>query len=67
MRKSLLTAAMSFALLLALAAPAFATGADGEGREFGKHHATHATEMGGFTGEMNPGVKHLGFSGWMAM
>lgn len=67
MRKTLLTTVMAFALLLALAAPAFATGAGGEGREFGKHHATHATEMGGFTGEMNPGVMHAGFSGWEGM
>ena len=66
MRKSLLTAAMAFALLLALAVPAFATGAGGAGREFGKHHATHATEMGGFSGTMNPGM-HRGFSGWMGM
>lgn len=51
-------------LVLAFAAPAFATGADGAGRSFGLHHATHAREMGGFTGEMNPGVMHRGFSGW---
>lgn len=67
MGKSLLTATMAFALLLALAAPAFATGAGGAGREFGKHHAAHATEMGGFTVEMNPGVMHRGFSGWKGM
>lgn len=52
-------------LLLALASPAFAaTGADGAGRDFGLHHGEHAQEMGGFTGEMNPGVMHEGFSGW---
>lgn len=67
MRKTLLMASMACALLLALAAPAFAAGADGAGREFGRHHAAHATEMGGFTGEMNPGVMHAGFSGWEGM
>jgi hypothetical protein len=51
-------------LMLWLAAPAFATGADGAGKEFGLHHAAHAQEMGGFTGDMNPGVHHRGFSGW---
>lgn len=54
-------------LVLALAAPAFAatTGADGAGRDYGLHHAAHARQMGGFSGEMNPGVHHRGFSGWM--
>jgi len=51
-------------LALGLAAPAFAAGADGAGRAFGQHHASHAQEMGGFTGTMNPGVMHKGFSGW---
>jgi len=54
-------------LALALAAPAFATGADGAGLTFGQHHASHAREMGGFTGTMNPGVMHKGFSGWTGM
>jgi len=59
---------LALALVLALAAPAFAvTGADGAGRDFGLHHAAHAQEMGGFTGDMNPGVLHNGFSGWMGM
>ena len=59
---------LALVLVLALAAPAFAaTGADGAGRDFGLHHAAHAQEMGGFTGEMNPGVLHNGFSGWMGM
>lgn len=52
-------------LALALAAPAFATGANGAGRDFGHHHATHAQEMGGFTGTENPGVMHRGFADWM--
>jgi len=59
---------LSAVLALALTAPAFAaTGANGAGRDFGKHHAAHAQEMGGFTGTENPGVMHQGFSGWMGM
>ena len=55
-------------LLLSLASPALgATGADGAGRDYGQHHAAHAREMGGFSGTMNPGVMHRGFSGWMGM
>lgn len=58
----------AFALALFVAAPAFAvTGADGAGQAFGQHHATHAQEMGGFTGDMNPGVMHEGLSGWMGV
>ncbi|MFA4965045.1 MAG: hypothetical protein WC709_05330 [Thermoleophilia bacterium] len=60
------TLAAALALTLVPAAPALAaTGADGAGLDFGQHHATHAQEMGGFTGEMNPGVMHQGFSSWM--
>lgn len=60
------TFALALVLALAFASPALATtGADGAGREFGQHHADHAREMG-FSGEMNPGVKHTGFSGWHA-
>lgn len=52
-------------LALALASPAFAVnGSDGAGQAFGIHHATHAQEMSGFTGDANPGVMHKGFSGW---
>ena len=51
-------------LALAMAAPAFAAAAGGAGRDFGEHHATHAQEMGGFTGAENPGVMHRGFAGW---
>lgn len=61
----LLVAALVLVLLLSLASPALAaTGAGGAGRDFGLHHAEHAREMGGFTGEMNPGVMHRGFAGW---
>jgi len=66
MRK-LLIPALTVALMLAIAAPAFATGANGAGYEYGQHHAAHAREMGGFSGTMNPGVMHRGFSGWMGM
>lgn len=58
---------LAAALTFAVAAPAFAAGNDGAGREFGQHHASHAQEMGGFTGDMNPGVMHQGFSGWMGV
>lgn len=61
----LLSIIVALVLMVALASPAFAaTGADGAGRAFGEHHSTHAKEMGGFTGDMNPGVMHQGFSGW---
>lgn len=62
--KKLATFAAAVVVVLALASPAFATGAGGAGQEFGQHHAGHAQESGGFTGTMNPGVMHLGFSGW---
>lgn len=53
------------ALVMLMASPALALpGSDGAGRAFGMHHAEHAQEMGGFSGEMNPGM-HRGFSGWM--
>ena len=59
------TAVAVLALTLAVAAPAFAaTGAGGAGREYGQHHAAMAKEMGGFSGTMNPGVHHQGFSNW---
>lgn len=59
------TLALALVLALAYASPAFAvSGAKGAGEEFGTHHADHAVEMTGFTADMNPGVKHLGFSGW---
>ena len=54
-------------LAMAVAAPAFAKGAAGAGRDFGQHHASHAQEMGGFTGTENPGRMHKGFSGWTGM
>jgi hypothetical protein len=62
------TIVAALALTLALAAPALAaTGAGGAGRDYGQHHAMMAQEMGGFSGDMNPGVMHRGFSGWMGM
>lgn len=64
--KTLTVFALAAVLILALAVPAFAaTGTGGAGAAFGKHHATHAQEMGGFTGAENPGM-HQGFSGWTA-
>ena len=59
--------ALTLILALSLAGPAVAlTGAGGAGRVYGLHHATHAQEMGGFSGDTNPGVMHQGFSGWLA-
>lgn len=54
------TFALALVLALAYASPALAA----TGAEFGRHHADHAIEMNGFTGDMNPGVKHTGFAGW---
>lgn len=63
--KRLLVLGLAMLLVIAFASPAFAVdGSGGAGRDFGRHHAGHATEMGGFTGEMNPGVLHQGFSGY---
>jgi hypothetical protein len=54
-------------VFLAMAVPVFAaTGADGAGAAFGQHHAACAKDMG-FSGTMNPGVMHRGFSGWTGM
>jgi hypothetical protein len=50
-------------LAFAITAPAFGTGAGGAGLDFGQHLATHAQEVGGFTGNENPGM-HRGFAGW---
>ncbi len=59
MRKLVTMLALTVVLAMS-AAPAFAA----TGREFGRHHAEHATEMGGFTGGHNPGVDHRGYSDW---
>lgn len=65
MRKTMLTALLALALVLAMAVPAFAVnGSGGAGMEYGLHHAEHAIAEGGFTGTHNPGVLHKGFSGW---
>ena len=64
MRKVIMFALFA-ALSLAVAAPAFAqTGANGMGRAYGMDHSTEAQVNHGFTGTMNPGVEHHGFSGW---
>lgn len=64
----LVIAAVALVLALSVAVPAFAvSGADGAGQDFGVHHATHAQDMGGFTGSENPGVMHRGFAGWTGM
>ena len=63
MRK-LLISTFAFVLSLGVAAPAIANAAGQTGFAYGQHHASHSQMMGGFTGEMNPGVVHRGFSGW---
>lgn len=66
MKKRIALFGVVMMLALVVAAPAFAAGGTGgAGRDFGQHHAMHAQEMTGFTGVMNPGVLHKGFSGWM--
>ena len=49
--------------LLALLVAASPVAAAGSGADFGAWVAHHATTMGGFSGEHNPGM-HRGFSGW---
>jgi hypothetical protein len=51
-------------LLLIPAAALAVDGSGGAGQDYGLHHAGMAQDMGGFTGDMNPGVHHEGFSGW---
>lgn len=62
--KKLGISTVAFVLALAVAAPAFASTAGSTGYDYGQHHAEHAKMEGGFTGTMNPGVVHRGFSGW---
>ena len=61
----ILTLIVALVLAMAFTVPAFA--ATGTGVDYGTHHADHAQEAGGFTGTMNPGVMHQGFSGWMGV
>lgn len=62
--KKLGISTVAFVLALAVAAPAFASTAGHTGYDYGQHHADHARMKGGFSGTMNPGVVHRGFSGW---
>jgi hypothetical protein len=62
--KKIVTFAAAIVLVFALAAPAFATGADGAGRAYGAFHSGEARANGGFTGTSNPGLNHTGFSGF---
>lgn len=63
MKKSLIFIAATV-LALALAVPAYASGADGAGRAYGAFHSGEARANGGFTGTSNPGLNHTGFSGY---
>jgi hypothetical protein len=67
MKKTTLTATFALMIVLAMAVPAFATGASGAGAAYGQHVSSMTQESGGFTGTMNPGVMHQGFSGWTGM
>ena len=62
--KKLRISTVVFVLVLAGAAPVVALAADHSGSAYGQHHAAHARARGGFTGTMNPGVVHRGYSGW---
>jgi hypothetical protein len=62
--KKLGISTVAFVLALAVAAPAFASAVGHTGHDYGQHHADHARMKGGFSGAMNPGVVHRGFSGW---
>lgn len=66
MKRMLLALLLVASLMVATAAPALADpgGVPNENAEYGQHVRHHAQEMGGFTGEMNPGVHHQGKSGW---
>ena len=67
-RRRFSTIVAALALTLALASPALAaTGAGGAGAACGQHRAAMAQEMGGFSGDHNPGVVYRGFSGWKGM
>ena len=55
--------ALAAGALLALLIGASPVAAAGDGAVFGAHVAHHATTMGGFSGDCNPGM-HRGFSGW---
>ena len=71
MKKTIVTLVAVLALVpvVVVVAPAVAgtpdtTGAGGAGQAYGQHHAAMAQDMGGFTGDMNPGVHHQGFYNW---
>lgn len=58
-------AAVILGMVLGLAIPAAADVPDvNSATEYAECVVTHVQEMGGFTGAMNPGVHHEGFSGW---
>ena len=55
--------ALAAGALLALLVGASPVVAAGSGADFGACVAHHATTMGGFSGEHNPGM-HRGYAGW---
>ena len=56
--------ALAVGALLALLIGASPVAAAGDGAAFGACVAHHTTTVGGFSGDLNPGVMHQGFSGW---
>ena len=56
------TVCAAFVLAPTAAGAAQVTG--GAGAAYGEHVSTHARVEGGFSGQMNPGGHHRGFSGF---
>ena len=62
--KMLTAVAMSAVFMLSPTAADATPATGGAGADYGDHVSTHARAEGGFSGEMNPGVHHRGFSGF---
>lgn len=64
--RALLVLLVVTGMILSLGLPATADpgGILDSNAEYGQHVREHVQEMGGFSGEMNPGVHHQGKSGW---
>ena len=62
-QKMLTAAAVSAAVVLIPTAAGAAPVTGGAGADYGDHVSTHARGEGGFSGQMNPGRHHRGFSG----
>ncbi len=60
MRRLVVIVVLVATLLVAGTTSAFAA----SGTDYGTCVVTHADMMSGFTGDMNPGVHHQGYSNW---